>query len=219
MGQAMVRTLLLVLLAFLPFAGQGTLKVEPTAALGEATVADAVRSALDTKGLKVIGEHGRPICEVWFAKELTTEKREVPGAVYAQIPDGVFVGVIRFPEQNTDFRGQPIKAGFYTLRYALIMEDGNHQGVSQTKDFLLLSRVADDTDPKVKMPTEQLLKLSRTAAGSGHPSPWNLIPVTDEKNLPKAVKNEHDHIILETRVTTKSGPLSIGLIVFGKTEG
>ncbi len=219
MGQAMVRTLVLVLLAFMALAGQGTLKVEPTAALGETTVAAAVRSALETKGSKVIGEHGKPICEVWLAKELPTEKREVPGAVFAQIPDGVFVGVIRFPEQNTDYRGQPIKAGFYTLRYALIMEDGNHQGVSQTKDFLLLSRVADDTDPTVKLGTEQLFKLSRTAAGSGHPSPWNLIPVTDEKNLPKAVKNEHEHVILETRVNTKTGSISIGLIVFGKTEG
>jgi hypothetical protein len=37
--------------------------------------------------------------------------------------------------------------------------------------------------------------------------------------LPKAVKNEHEHVILETSVTTKSGAMPIGLIVVGKTEG
>jgi hypothetical protein len=167
----------------------------------------------------VTGENGKVICEVWFRKEIATESKEVAGAVFGQIPEGGFVGVIRFPEPNMDFRGQTIKAGYYTLRYALILEDGNHQGVAPGKDFVLLAPVNEDKDPNVKIPNEQLLKLSRTAAGSAHPSPWSLVPVSDVKNLPHAVKNEHNHIILETKVTTKGGPIQLGLIVFGKTEG
>ncbi|MEP7270028.1 MAG: hypothetical protein ABI882_00910 [Acidobacteriota bacterium] len=215
----MIRILLITLILFLGLPPQGAPKVEPVAALSEATVAESVRLSLEAKGLRVSGVNGKPICEVWFRKDLATETREVLGAVFPQIPEGILVGVIHFPEPNTDFRGQPIKAGFYTLRYALILEDGNHQGVSSTKDFLLLCPVAGDKDANVKMATEQLLKLSRIAAASGHPSPWSLVPVSDEKTLPKVIKNEHDHIILETRITTKSGPLAIGLIVFGKTEG
>jgi hypothetical protein len=42
---------------------------------------------------------------------------------------------------------------------------------------------------------------------------------TSDKDLPKIVKNEHEHVILETRITTKSGPLAIGMVVVGQTEG
>lgn len=215
----MFRVSAFALLLSLVFGAQSGPKVETTASLSEATVAEAIRSAVDAKGLKVTGENGKTICEVWFRKELATESREVPGAVFGQISEGSFVGVVHFPEPNTDFRGQPIKAGFYTLRYAIILEDGNHQGVSPTKDFVLLAPVTEDRDPNLKIGTEQLLKLSRAAAGSVHPSPWSLVPVSDDKNLPKAVKNEHDHVILEIRVSTRTGPLAIGMIVFGKTEG
>ena len=177
-----------------------------------------MRAALDASGYKV-SHNGKAICEVWFSKQIASESREVPGAMFGQIPDGAFVGVIHFGEPNMDFRGQPIKAGYYTLRYALILEDGNHQGVSPGKDFVLLAPVNEDKDPGVAIGNEQLLKLSRAAAGSAHPSPWSMVPVSDAKALPKAITNEHEHVILEVTVTTKAGPLQIGLIVFGKTEG
>jgi hypothetical protein len=200
-------------------ASAAALKVDTIGALTESSVAEPVRSALDAKGLKVIGETGKAICEVWFRKEVPTAKREVPGAMFAQIPEGTLVGVIHFAEAAQDFRGQKIKEGFYTMRYALILEDGNHQGVSATKDFVLLCPVSQDKDPTVTMTPEQTIKLSRTAAGSAHPSPWSMVPVSDSKTLPKAIKNEQEHVILEVNVNTKSGPMAIGLIVVGKTEG
>jgi hypothetical protein len=64
-----------------------------------------------------------------------------------------------------------------------------------------------------------MIKLSRAAAGTGHPSPWCLVPATSRDGLPKIVKNEHEHVILETKLKTRSGELPIGLIVVGKTEG
>jgi hypothetical protein len=217
----MTRLLLILFLVssyFVAAAPDGTAKVETVGALTEATVAEPIRASLSSSGYKV-SDKGKVICEVWFRKEIATESRDVSGAVFGQIPEGGFVGVIHFAEPNMDFRGQTIKAGYYTLRYALILEDGNHQGVSPGKDFVLLAPVSEDKDPNAKIANDQLLKLSRAAAGTAHPSPWSMVPVSDAKNLPHAVKNEHDHVILETTVTTKAGPLQIGLIVFGKTEG
>jgi hypothetical protein len=199
--------------------GEDSFKVETVAALGESSVSEAVRGALDAKGLRVVGADGKAICEIWFRKEVPTASRELPGALFAKIPDGALVGVIRFLNQAEDFRGQPIKAGYYTLRYGLILEDGNHLGVSPTKDFVMLCPVGKDTDPNKNFTPEETIKLSREAVGSGHPSPWCLVPVSSDKGLPKAIKNEHEHVILETSVTTKSGPLPLGLIVVGKTEG
>ena len=210
----------LLLLAFIPAALAEDYKVESIAALKDAAVAEAVRGALEEKGLRVSDGKGKVVCDIWFRKEVPTSKADIPGASFGQIAEGTLVGVINFPANTSDFRGQGIKAGFYTLRYALILQDGNHLGVSAARDFFLICPAADDKDPNAAMKMEDMLKLSRAAAGAGHPSPWFFGMATSaDKELPKVVKNEHEHVILETRLTTKSGPIAIGLIVIGRTEG
>lgn len=194
-------------------------KVEPAGALSETKVPEAVRQALDSKGLRVLNENGKPVCEIWFGKNIQTTKDEVAGANFGQLGEGTFVGVINFPADASDFRGQGLKAGYYTLRYGLILQDGNHLGVSPARDFLLASPITEDKDPAARMKIDDLLKLSRNASGTGHPSVWSLVQVDSPEGLPKAVKNEHEHVILETKVPTKAGDVTIGLIVVGKTEG
>ena len=195
-------------------------KVESIAALKDAAVAEAVRNAMEDKGLRVSDDKGKTVCDLWFRKEIPTGKEEIPGASFGQIAEGTLVGVINFPANTSDFRGQGIKAGWYTLRYALILQDGNHLGVSPARDFFLICPAADDKDPNAAMKMEEMLKLSRAAAGAGHPSPWYFGMATSaEKDLPKIVKNEHEHVILETTLKTKSGSIAIGLIVIGRTEG
>src|SRR5215470_14094610 len=193
-------------------------KVESIGELKEAAVAETVRGALESKGVRVINDKGKTVCEVWFNKEITAVKNEVPGANFGQIPEGAFIGVINFPSNNSDFRGQGIKAGFYTLRFSLILQDGNHLGVSPARDFFLLCPTGEDKDPNSGLKTEDLVKLSRNASGTGHPTVWFVAPATSDKDLPKVVKNEQEHVILETRVTTKSGALAIGMVVIGRTE-
>jgi hypothetical protein len=194
-------------------------KVESVGELKEATVAEAVRGALEPKGVRVINEDGKAVCEVWFGKEIPAIKNDVPGASFGQVPEGAFVGVINFPSGASDFRGQGVKAGFYTLRFALSLQDGNHLGVSPARDFFLLCPVGEDKDPSAQLKTEDLLKLSRSASGTGHPTVWFVGQATSDKDLPKVVKDDQEHVILETKISTKSGPLAIGMVVIGKTEG
>jgi hypothetical protein len=214
--------ILLLLFAFAPVALVDKVddyKVESIGALTEAKVPEAVRNTLDSKGLRVLDEKGKPVCEVWFSKAITTIKDESAGAVFGQIGEGTFVGIINFPSDGSDFRGQGIKAGYYTLRYGLILQDGNHLGVSPARDFLLACSVAEDKDPAARLKADELFKLSRSASGTGHPSVWSLVQASSSEGLPKTVKNEHEHVILETKIPTKSGDLTVGLIVVGKTEG
>lgn len=194
-------------------------KVESLGELKEAAVAEAVRGALEPKGLRVIDDKGKTVCDVWFGKDIPTAKADVPGASFGLIPEGAFIGVINFPSNHSDFRGQGIKAGVYTLRFALILQDGNHLGVSPARDFFLLCPIGEDKDPAVQLRTEDLVKMSRNASGTGHPTVWFVGQATSDKDLPKVVKNEHGHVILETRIATKSGPLAIGMVVVGQTEG
>ena len=210
----------LLLFAFAPLTFAQDYKVESIGALKDAAVAEAVRGAMEEKGLHVTDGKGKTICDVWFRKDIPVTKADIPGAMFGQFAEGTLVGVINFPANTSDFRGQGIKAGWYTLRYALILQDGNHLGVSPARDFFLICPAADDKDPNVAMKMEEMLKLSRAAAGAGHPSPWYFGMATSaEKELPKIVKNEHEHVILEAKLNTKSGPLAIGLVIIGRTEG
>lgn len=217
-----IRQLLVIFLltVFSPLVFADNFKVESIAALKDAAANEATRGLLEEKGLRVTDDKGKTVCDIWFRKEVPVGKEEIPGASFGQIAEGTLVGVINFPSNVSDFRGQGIKAGWYTLRYALILQDGNHLGVSPARDFFLLCSAADDKDPNAAMKMEDMLKLSRAAAGAGHPSPWFFGMATSaEKDLPKIVKNEHEHVILETTLKTKSGSLAIGLIVVGRTEG
>jgi hypothetical protein len=208
----------LLLFVFVPRVLADSYKVETIGALTETKVAESMRAAVSDKGLRVADAKGKVVCEVWFNKSLPTVK-EVPSSALFGIPEGAFAGIIHFPNNASDFRGQGIKPGYYTLRYALILQDGNHLGVSPSRDFFLIASVADDKDPKASLKNDEMLKLSRAGSGSSHPSPWSLVSPTSEKDLPRVVTNEHEHVILETKIPTASGALAVGLIVVGRTEG
>jgi hypothetical protein len=210
----MIRLFLVVLCLFvcLPVFAEG--KVEAIGALAEASIADAIKAAVEDKGLRVTDEKGKAIADVWFAKKVEATGKEVMGANFGNIPEGTLLGVIHFPANTSDYRGQAVKAGYYTLRYALILENGAHLGVSPTRDFVLLCAPADDKDPQAIAPPE-LIKLSMKASGSGHVSPWNIVLPETKDGLPKVVKTEEGHVVLDVSV---SG-IQLGLTLIGKTEG
>src|SRR5205807_123366 len=89
-----------------------------------------------------------------------------------------------FWPQGVPSRKQLIKPGVYTLRYALLPDNGNHMGVAPQRDFLLASPATDDQDAAT-VTIDQTLALSRKATGSNHPSVWSLGPPEDHpKSLP-----------------------------------
>ncbi len=200
-------------------AGYNDYKVEPTGPLTEASLSEALRGAVEKKGLRIIDDKGALLCEIWLRAEVPTAAEEVAGALFSKIGEGTFVGVIHFAANGGDFRGQGIKPGWYTLRYGLILQDGNHLGVSPGRDFFLLCRAADDASPAKQLSFDEMIKMSRAASGTGHPSSWSLAAPTDEKNLPRIVRDEHEHAIIEMTIPTKSGPVAVALTIVGKTEG
>jgi hypothetical protein len=212
--------LLLFVLAPPALANNDAYKVETIGELKEAAVAEAVRAALNPKGLRIVDAKGKAAAEIWLAKSIQGDnKHEVPGALFARIPEGSFIGVVNFPSNTSDYRGQGIKAGYYTFRFGFILQDGNHLGVSPARDFFLICPIGQDKDPKAQLKQDELIKLSRAASGTGHPGVWSLVYPTTETDLPRVITNEHEHVILETKLSTTSGEITVGLIVVGQTEG
>lgn len=150
-----------------------------------------VAKQLSPKGVKVTSGK-RTLCEIWLRGVVPTQQGFAPSqTVLYPLSVGELVGVIRFPRKATDFRNQDIKAGVYTLRYGLQPVDGNHVGTSETRDFLLLSPAADDTNPE-KIPEEELFKFSRDASATTHPAifPLQAAPTDDAAEVPAVVHDE-----------------------------
>ncbi len=180
-------------------------KAETIGAFGGPASA-SVKSALEGAGYRVTLADGSVACEIWFRKD-------GPG-----LQPSALVGVLTFPKNTTDFRGQAVKAGSYTLRYAQMPGDGNHLGAAPTTDFLLLVPLADDQDAAAQPDFGGLMAMSGKTAGLNHPAPLNLAATSDRGNDPAVAKNEYGHEVFYVKVKTAKGDLPIGLVVKGQTD-
>jgi hypothetical protein len=175
--------------------------------------AQVVRDALQKDGVRVSGPNG-PVCEIWLRATAPSGKNSEQNASFTDLPAGALLGVIRFPAKGTDRRGQAIAAGVYTLRLSFFPVDGAHQGVSPTRDFLLLSPAAADTDVNSTPDFKQLVDMSRKASGTAHPVVLNTWKADSAESAP-AIKQEGEDWVLYTKI----GDRPIAIIVVGTYQG
>lgn len=140
----------------------------------------AMAAVLQTEGTKIVGPDGA-FAEIWL---VNTAPKGAPSGeqnvTLPEVPHGAFFGVIRFPAQGKDRRGQMIKSGLYTLRYSMFPIDGAHQGVAPQRDFLVMSSLADDQDPKALPSYADLMKWSQKATGTPHPGVLSIWKADDD---------------------------------------
>ncbi len=207
----------------LPAADQ---KVEPLKE-GPAGLSAEVAAAINSAGYRIAGKDG-VVCDVWLAREIPL-KPKFKSSLRIKYPfqTGQLIGVIRFPEGSkpTDFRGQALKPGTYTLRYGLQPDDGNHLGTSDIRDFLVGCPPTVDVDPKRVEDIKDLFKLSAQAAGTTHPAIFLLIPPPEKAyDAPRVRYDEEKHlVILQANANAKDGEkavaIPVSVVTVGKTEG
>ena len=224
-SRIILRTFSCCLLLFVLFgtqAAQGEdYSLEAVEGLPEA-VAEPLKSILNPAGVRVLNGQGNTWCEVWVRREVADSGRPAsPEAVYPGFHSGVLLGLMRFPEGGTDFRGLPVGKGTYTMRYGVIPQDGNHVGAAPIVDFVLLIPLSEDTRaPDAHLSSEELVELSKKASGTHHPSVINLAFPPDSVERPLLERDDSDHWILSLPLGRESGgqsPLSI--IVHGQAAG
>ncbi len=214
----------LALLAALSALAQGAYKVEPAPAPPAPELSQALAATLAPKGVRLVNDQAAAVGELWLRNSIPTlgNSGGSGDVIYGRLTPGSFLGVLHFPNQGSDFRGQRIPAGYYTLRYALIPTDGNHLGVSTYRDFILLAPVAADTQLDQALSFDALVSLSRKASGSGHPAVLSLDPPTETKNLPAAVRDDQGHWAVDVQLHGKSGDgekdFPMAIVLVGKTE-
>jgi hypothetical protein len=172
----------------------------------------AYASLIDSKGYRVVGPSG-PWCEIWFRKTIPTGAKPSDAAITLAIPQGTFIGIMRFPGKGSDRRDQGLKPGVYTMRYSDFPVDGAHQGVAPQRDFALLTPVASDPDPNATPEFDKLVEQSKLS-GTAHPAVFSL-EVPNGTTFPALTKEgEHDWVL-----AVKVGDMPIAIIVAGAYEG
>ena len=190
-----------------------TPQVERIGALTAPGASDALKQAVEEKGYRITLDGGWT-AEFWFAKQLKTTAKDVPNALYPELANAEFVGVVNLPKGMTDFRGQAIPVGVYTLRYQLLPQDGNHMGVAPNPDFLLAIPVASDPNPEQGYLYKKLVALSAKTTGTNHPA----VIALDTAGDPSSVAGDAQGVMVFTVTVPSSGASAtekLGIVVKG----
>lgn len=183
-----------------------------------AALADFVNPA----GHKVVGPK-RDLCSIWLLKDVAVQADFAPStAVKYPFTPGQLVGVLSVPRRAglTDFKGQEIESGLYTLRYGQQPMDGNHIGTSETADFLLAVPIADDADPATVTDLKALFKQSAGASGTTHPAIFSLLPSEGDVAEPGLTHDpEHEFWILCLTAQAGERQVPLRLVVVGQSQG
>ncbi len=203
---ALLLTLLCLTAAALPAAD----RIGPLTAAG---ASDDLKKAVEDKGYLVTLDDGWS-ASFWFARALANGGDGPAGALYPGLANGEFVGVVTFSKGASDFRGQAVAAGTYTLRYQCIPQDANHMGVSPNPDFLLAIPVASDTFPADNLPLKRLVALSAKSTRTPHPAVFAMAPAGTPLTV---AKDDQSLTVFTVEVPTADGKSEkIGIIVKGQ---
>ena len=179
-------------------------------------VSAAVRESLGSQGFRVLSGE-KVLMELWLRREIPVKEQGGSGDLgvsFGNLQPGTLIGVVHFPEEWADYKNNPIGAGVYTLRYAVQPADGNHVGISQYRDFLLLLQAATDVEVETSLGPDELVVQSYASTGKPHPGTMALFPLYEDAPEPKRMRNEMDQWTL----AFGSGALQMGLVVEGHGE-
>jgi hypothetical protein len=188
-------------------------QVDRIGALAVPGASDALKQSVEPKGYRITLDGGWT-AEFWFTKQLETASKDTPGALYPELANTEFVGVLNLPKGMTDFRGQAIPAGAHTLRYQLLPQDGNHMGVAPNPDFLLATPVASDPDPGQGYPYKKLIALSAKTTGTHHPAVIALGTAGDSSSV---VADAQGAVVFTVAVPSSDGKSTekLGIVIKG----
>lgn len=220
-----------------PAAPKPGFTVEVVAAIdGKSSVPEQVPEAfaklLGHEGVRVLAPDAKRRAEFWFCLELPLLAKAggVSSVLLNRLVPGAFVGVVRTPGRTNDYRDQEIEAGVYALRYYHQPSDANHLGTSDSRDFFLLTSLAEEKSPAPIAAKEDLIPLAVAASPSDHAlclyvAPSSEPPPTDGAlgAAKVARRGEHEEYALELTLAARvdgaavGEPLRLAIVIDGHT--
>ncbi|MBI1357352.1 MAG: hypothetical protein GC160_23670 [Acidobacteria bacterium] len=174
---------------------------------------EAIKAMLYPEGVAVKGPNGQVIAEYW-GRQTPFEGQPSSGfgIRYDFIPEGAVIALAHFTEEGSDFREQGIPTGWYTLRYALHPEDGNHMGVAPSRDFSVLTPADKDAEPAKNYDFKGLVELTKQV-GNPHPT-IERVELPEGDQAPNLWENDYELWVLDLPVAGEV----VGIVVHGHSE-
>ena len=207
--------------------GSASYRVERAGEVSASDVPLAMGELLQADGARLLDANGKALFEIWLRLPMVTKvSAYTPSDVlYGTLEKGAWLGVLHCPSGGTDFRGQAIPSGYYSMRYQHIRQDGNHMGVSLYRDFALLVPALADTNINTPLSFAEAVKLSARVSGTNHPAILSLATPSEGKTsaYPAVTQDDLGHWVLETKSQLKDqgGPqaeFSFAIILVGQAE-
>jgi hypothetical protein len=197
--------------------GAQTIQVEPHRSPLPAELSPAIAAGLGATGQIVT--FGQTTLHFWWVSSLAPgQGPATAAAAWRNVPEGSLLGAVRVEGPFRDIRGRPIKAGVYTLRFALQPANGDHLGVSPNREFLIVAPAAADQDPG-PAGHERSVDMGRGSIGSSHPGVLSLDPPYTDLGAGSIHVNEAGHEAFVCEIPRAGAPpLRFGLIVLGRIE-
>lgn len=191
--------------------------IKTTDATAPAEIAEPIHSLLQKGSVQLLDGSGKPVCDVWFRKEIPAEatpEQLKTGVTFREVKQTEILGAIQFHTNWTDYRKQKIKAGVYTMRLAYQPTDGKHTpDISDYQEFVLVIGAKDDKRTAL-IETKMLHDRSGESLGLGHPGVFMLWPSSKATKEPELAARPKNHWVL-----TSSCPLVVGGKATGATIG
>jgi hypothetical protein len=167
-----------------------------------------IQKLLADSSTQLLDAGGKPICEVWFRKELPAEatpEQLKTGVTFREVKQTEILGAIQFHRDWTDYRKQKIKAGVYTMRLGYQPTDGKHTAdVSDFQEFVLVIGAKADTKPFL-MEAKALHDKSGDSLDLAHPGVFMLWPNPKPGKEPTIDARPKEHWVVNGSATLVVG--------------
>jgi hypothetical protein len=173
----------------------------------------AVRSTLQNKAFQLL-DGDKPVYEFWLCSELPLQSKP---ASLAKALDALkqpeLMGAVAIGSDQRDYRDDELRAGVYTMRFALQPQDGNHLGTSEFNYFAVLTPAKLDTKPDGITTYKALVKASSKETATEHPVILSLRPASsDAGEMPKLNEPAPEHKSVRVKVPAKAGEEKTSLV-------
>src|SRR6266571_376082 len=166
----------------------------------------SILAKLPTKAVQLLdGE--KPVYEFWFSAELSLQSKPASvGKALDALKQASLLGAVAVSRDQRDYRDDELRAGVYTMRFALQPQDGNHLGTSEFNYFAVLTPAKIDGKLDGISDYKALVKASSKETSSDHPVILSLRPASsDQGDVPQLNTPAPDHKSVRVKVPAKAG--------------
>lgn len=173
----------------------------------------AIRANLQNKALQLLNGD-KPVYEFWWCSEVPLQAKpaSLPKALDS-LKQAELIGAVQVHAAQRDYRDDELRAGVYTMRFALQPQDGNHLGTSEFSWFAVLTPAKLDTKPDGIATYKALVKASSKETATEHPLILSLRPASsDASELPRLNEPAPEHKSVRVKVPARTADEKTSLV-------